>query len=62
MASSWMERLTEKDGLLLENQKLTRRFLAEGNNVSVVHVQYHFFCVWQMETCHGLGEVARRTS
>ncbi len=46
--------------LLLENHKLTRRFLAEGNNVSVVHVQYHFFRVWQMETCHGLGEVARR--
>ncbi len=57
-----MERLTEKNGLLLENPKLTRRFLAEGNNVTVVHVQYLFLCVWQIETCHGLGEVARRSS
>ncbi len=38
------------------------RFRCEDNNVAFTSVQPHYYCVWQVEPCHPLSEVARCSS
>ncbi len=55
MALSGMENPTDKDRLVLEHQRLDRRFRCEDNNVAFTNVQPHFYRVRQVEPCHRLG-------
>ncbi len=49
MASSRMENPTDKDGLT-----------SEDRNMDYMHVQLHYYQLWQVEPCQQLGDVARR--
>ncbi len=52
-----MENPADKDGLLLKHQLC----VLITNNVGLMRVQLHHYCVWQVEPCHRLSEVARRS-
>ncbi len=48
----WIENPRHKNWLILIDQV---RIRCEDNNVAFMHVQPHFYRVWQVEPCHRLG-------
>ncbi len=44
------------------NTSYFRRFQSEANNIDLMHLQPHYYHARQMEPCHQLVEVARRSS
>ncbi len=44
------------------NTNCAHRFRCEDNNVNCMHGQPHYYCVRQVEPCHQLGLVSRRSS
>ncbi len=46
-------------GFVPDEPKWPHRSRCEYNNVNFDRMQPHYYCVWRVEECHRLGEVAR---